>query len=122
MCERTAACLAVVARAGRSDVRRHRETDERSRCSNTTDVAASSQSRFTVIRKSKSTSSVVPHYVHVGGSGGTVISDNKDIAELHDVSMVYAPYREFEIIPVRMVDDAVGDILKYYGGAAPGCA
>jgi hypothetical protein len=58
----------------------------------------------------------------VGGSGGTVISDNKDIAELHDVSMFYAPYREFEIIPVRMVDDAVGDILKYYGCAAPGCA
>ena len=57
----------------------------------------------------------IAHYIHVDGSGGTVISDNKDIAELHDVTMAYSPYMEFEIIPIRLVDEAVGDILKYYG-------
>jgi len=55
------------------------------------------------------------HYVHADGSGGTVISDNKDIAELHDVSLAYSPWMEFEIIPIRMIDESVGDILKYYG-------
>lgn len=56
----------------------------------------------------------IAHYIHADGSGGSVISDNKDIAELHDVTLAYAPYMEFEIIPIRMVDEAVGDILKYY--------
>jgi hypothetical protein len=56
----------------------------------------------------------IAHYIHADGSGGSVISDNKDIAELHDVALAYAPFMEFEIIPIRMVDEAVGDILKYY--------
>jgi hypothetical protein len=29
--------------------------------------------------------------------------------------MAYAPYMEFEIIPVRMIDESVENILKYYG-------
>lgn len=57
----------------------------------------------------------IAHYIHVDGSGGTVISENSNVAELHDVAMAYAPYMEFEILPIRMVDEAVADILKHYG-------
>jgi hypothetical protein len=32
----------------------------------------------------------IAHYIHVDGSGGTVISENDNIAELHDVAMAYA--------------------------------
>jgi hypothetical protein len=57
----------------------------------------------------------IAHYIHVDGSGGTVISENADIAELHDVAMAYAPFMEFEILPVRKAEEAVPDILKHYG-------
>ena len=57
----------------------------------------------------------IAHYVHVDGSGGTVISENADIGELHDVVLAYSPWMEFDIIPIRMIDDAVPDLLKYYG-------
>ncbi|HEY2427427.1 MAG TPA: DUF3303 family protein, partial [Acidimicrobiales bacterium] len=55
------------------------------------------------------------HFVHVDGSGGTVISENADISELHDPVLAYAPWMEFEIVPIRTIDDAVPDLLKYYG-------
>ncbi|MGD0852363.1 MAG: DUF3303 family protein [Acidimicrobiales bacterium] len=57
----------------------------------------------------------IAHYIHVDGSGGTVVSENNDIAELHDTAMAYAPYMMFEILPVRKVEEAVTDILKHYG-------
>jgi hypothetical protein len=57
----------------------------------------------------------IAHYIHVDGSGGTVISENKDIAELHDVTLAYSQYMDFEILPDRKAEEAVGDILKYLG-------
>jgi hypothetical protein len=57
----------------------------------------------------------IAHYVHIDGSGGTVISENDDIGELHDVVLAYSPWMEFEILPILMVDDAVPALLKYFG-------
>ena len=57
----------------------------------------------------------IAHYVHVDGSGGTVISENSDVRELHDVVLAYSPWMEFEILPIRMIDDSVADLLKYFG-------
>ena len=57
----------------------------------------------------------IAHYVHVNGGGGTVISENTDISELHDVVLAYSAWLEFEIIPILAVDDAVPALLKYFG-------
>ena len=57
----------------------------------------------------------IAHYIHVDGTGGTVISENADISELHDVTMAYSPFMEFEILPIRTVEEAVPDLLKYFG-------
>jgi hypothetical protein len=57
----------------------------------------------------------IAHYIRADGSGGTVISDNRDIAELHDQAMAYFPYMEFDIVPIRTVEESVPDLLKYYG-------
>jgi hypothetical protein len=57
----------------------------------------------------------IAHYVHANGGGGTVISDNADISELHDVVLAYSPWLEFEIIPILTIDDAVPALLRYFG-------
>ena len=57
----------------------------------------------------------IAHYVHANGDGGTVISENTDISELHDVVLAYSAWLEFEIIPILAVDDAVPALLKYFG-------
>jgi hypothetical protein len=57
----------------------------------------------------------IAHYVHVNGEGGTVISENADISELHDVVLAYSQWLEFEIIPILAIDDAVPNLLKYFG-------
>ncbi len=55
------------------------------------------------------------HDVHANGLGGTVISENTDISELHDAVLAYWPWLEFEIIPILAVDDAVPTLLRYFG-------
>ena len=57
----------------------------------------------------------IAHYVHANGRGGTVISENTDISELHDAVLAYWPWLEFEIIPILAVDDAVPTLLRYFG-------
>jgi hypothetical protein len=57
----------------------------------------------------------IAHYVHANGDGGTVISENADVAELHDVALAYSAWLEFEIIPILPIDDAVPALLKYFG-------
>jgi Domain of unknown function (DUF3303) len=57
----------------------------------------------------------IAHYVHANGDGGTVISDNADISELHDVVLAYSEWLEFEIMPVLTIDEAVPALLKYFG-------
>lgn len=57
----------------------------------------------------------IAHYIHVDGSGGTVISDNSDIAELHEQAMAYGPYMEFEFLPIRTAEESIPDLLKHYG-------
>ena len=57
----------------------------------------------------------IAHYIHVDGTGGTVITENSDVAELHDVAMAYSRFMEFEILPVRKAEEAVTDILKHFG-------
>ena len=57
----------------------------------------------------------IAHYIRVDGSGGTVISENSDIAELHDQAMAYGPYMEFEILPIRTAEESIPDLLKHYG-------
>jgi len=57
----------------------------------------------------------IAHYVHVDGSGGTVISENADIKELHDVILAYTPWMEFEILPILTIDDAAPALFKYFG-------
>jgi hypothetical protein len=57
----------------------------------------------------------IAHYVHANGDGGTVISENADISELHDVVLAYSPWLDFEIIPILNIDDAVPNLLKYFG-------
>jgi hypothetical protein len=53
--------------------------------------------------------------VHANGDGGTVISENTDISELHDVVLAYSAWLEFEIIPILAIDDAVPALLRYFG-------
>ncbi len=55
----------------------------------------------------------IAHYVHANGGGGTVISDNADVSELHDVVLAYSPWLEFEII--LTIEDALPALLKYFG-------
>ena len=57
----------------------------------------------------------IAHYVHANGGGGTVISENADVSELHDVVLAYSAWLEFEIIPILAIDDAVPALLKYFG-------
>jgi len=57
----------------------------------------------------------IAHYVHADGSGGTVISENSDVSELHDVALAYSPWLEVEIIPILTIDAAVPALLKYFG-------
>ena len=57
----------------------------------------------------------IAHYVHVDGTGGTVISENADAGELHDVILAYSPWMEFEILPILTIEDAVPALLKYFG-------
>ncbi len=56
----------------------------------------------------------IAHYVRADGRGGTVISENADVGELHDVALAYSEYLEIEIIPVLTIDDAVPALLKYF--------
>jgi hypothetical protein len=56
----------------------------------------------------------IAHYTRADGRGGTVISENADISELHDVALAYSEYMDIEIIPVLMIDDAVPALLKYF--------
>jgi hypothetical protein len=57
----------------------------------------------------------IAHYVHANGDGGTVISENADISELHDVVLAYSPWMDFDVIPILTIDDAVPNLLKYFG-------
>jgi hypothetical protein len=57
----------------------------------------------------------IAHYVHADGSGGTVISDNADINELHDVVLAYSQWMEFEILPILTIEDAAPALFKYFG-------
>ncbi len=57
----------------------------------------------------------IAHYVHANGDGGTVISENADISELHDVVLAYSQWMEFEIIPILTIEDAAPNLLKYFG-------
>jgi hypothetical protein len=57
----------------------------------------------------------IAHYIRADGTGGTVISENSDIGELHDQALAYSPYLAFEIVPVRTAADSVPDLLKHYG-------
>jgi hypothetical protein len=56
----------------------------------------------------------IAHYVNVDGTGGTVISENADAADLHDVALAYSPWLEIEVKPILMIDDAVPALLKYF--------
>lgn len=57
----------------------------------------------------------IAHYIRVDGSGGTLISDNANYAELHDQALAYGPYMDFDIVPIRTVEEAVPELLKHYG-------
>ncbi|MGC2485248.1 MAG: DUF3303 family protein [Acidimicrobiales bacterium] len=57
----------------------------------------------------------IAHYIRADGTGGTVISENSDIGELHDQAMAYSPFMVFEIVPIRTAEDSVPDLLKHYG-------
>jgi uncharacterized protein DUF3303 len=56
----------------------------------------------------------IAHYARADGRGGTVISENANIGELHDVALAYSEYMDIEIIPVLTIDDAVPALLKYF--------
>ncbi len=58
----------------------------------------------------------IAHYVHATG-GGTVIRDNADISEVHDVVLAHSQWLELEIIPVLTIGEAVPALVKYFGGA-----
>jgi hypothetical protein len=57
----------------------------------------------------------IAHYVRADGTGGTVISENSDAKELHEVALAYAQWLEIEIIPILTIDDAVPALLTYFG-------
>jgi len=56
----------------------------------------------------------IAHYARADGNGGTVISENTDVSELHDVALAYSPWLEIEIIPILTIDAAVPSLLKYF--------
>ena len=57
----------------------------------------------------------IAHYVRADGTGGTVISENSDAGELHEVALAYSQWLQVEIIPIVTIDAAVPTLLTYFG-------
>jgi hypothetical protein len=58
----------------------------------------------------------IAHYTRLDGSGGFVIQrDAEDQAKVFEVTITYAPWMEFEVIPVTTIEDAFPVIQKVYG-------
>jgi hypothetical protein len=59
----------------------------------------------------------VAHYVHTDGSGGSILSEVSDIGPSYASLLAYTEFMEFDVTPVLKIDDAVGPLLAYVGGA-----
>jgi hypothetical protein len=58
----------------------------------------------------------IAHYTRLDGTGGFVIqTDSGDDAKVFEVTIQYAPWMEFEVIPVTTIEDAFPVIQKVYG-------
>jgi len=57
----------------------------------------------------------VAHYVHIDGSGGSILSEVSDIGPSYESLLAYTEYMEFHVTPVLKIDDAVGPLLSYVG-------
>jgi uncharacterized protein DUF3303 len=59
---------------------------------------------------------VVAHYASLDGRGGFVIQEAQDDpAEGFKVTLQYAPWIDFETVPVTTIEDAFPVILEVYG-------
>ncbi|HEY2563663.1 MAG TPA: DUF3303 family protein, partial [Acidimicrobiales bacterium] len=59
----------------------------------------------------------IAHYVLVDGSGGLIIEEADDLTEDFKRVLAYSEFLEIDITPVLKIDDAVGPLLDYVGGA-----
>jgi hypothetical protein len=60
--------------------------------------------------------SVIAHYTRLDGKGGFVIQESPDDPERDfEVTLQYAPWMRFEIIPVTTIEDAFPVIQRLYG-------
>lgn len=59
----------------------------------------------------------IAHYIKADGSGGVVILDQDDTLKAYESVLAYSEYLEFTVTPALKIDDAVGPILAYIGGA-----
>jgi hypothetical protein len=69
--------------------------------------------RFTEIGAAPST---VAHYARLDGRGGFVLrEDVEDEETSFEVTLRYAPWMDFEVIPVTTIEDAFPVIQRLYG-------
>ena len=59
---------------------------------------------------------VIAHHTRLDGRGGFVLqSDPEDHAQAFEVTLTYAPWMEFEVVPVATIEEAFPVIQKVYG-------
>ena len=60
----------------------------------------------------------IAHYVNLDGSGGFTVTEShsdEDRTKAFETTITYAPWMDFEVVPVTTIDEALPSILKLYG-------
>ena len=61
-------------------------------------------------------SGVIAHYTRLDGRGGFVVQETPaDAAKDFEITIRYAPWMEFDVIPVATIEDAFPVIQRVYG-------